>query len=41
MKIWVGVTDKNWYEHLIRFAPEEVNFWQRSGSRIFRVEAFW
>jgi putative restriction endonuclease len=37
MKIWVGVTDKNWYEHLIRLAPEEVNFWQPSGSRIFRV----
>jgi putative restriction endonuclease len=37
MKIWVGVTDKHWYEHLIRLAPEEVNFWQPSGSRIFRV----
>ena len=37
MKIWVGVTDKNWYEHLIRVAPEEVNFWQPSGSRTFRV----
>ena len=32
MKIWVGVTDKNWYEHLIRLAPEEVNFWQPSGQ---------
>lgn len=37
MKIWVGVTDKNWYEHLARLAPEEVNFWQPSGTRIFRV----
>ena len=37
MKIWVGVTDKNWYEHLARLAPEEVNFWQPSGSRTFRV----
>lgn len=37
MKIWVGVTDKNWYEHLIRLAPEEVNFWQPSGSRTFRA----
>src|SRR6266581_9060137 len=37
MKIWVGVTDKNWYEHLIRLVPEEVNFWQASGSRTFRV----
>src|SRR5882672_302335 len=37
MKIWVGVTDKNWYEHLTRLAPDEVNFWQPSGSRTFRV----
>src|ERR1700694_1170383 len=37
MKIWVGVTDKNWYEHLSRLAPEEVNFLQSSGSRTFRV----
>jgi putative restriction endonuclease len=37
MKIWVGVTDKNWYEHLRRLAPEEVNFWQPSGSRTFRA----
>src|SRR5438270_6414664 len=37
MKIWVGVTDKSWYEHLIRFAPDEANFWQPSGSRTFRA----
>lgn len=37
MKIWIGVTDKDWYEHLFRMAPEEVNFWQPSGSRTFRV----
>ena len=37
MKLWVGVTDKNCYEHLLRPAPEEVNFWQPSGSRSFRV----
>jgi putative restriction endonuclease len=37
MKIWVGVTDKDWYEHLTRLEPEEVNFWQPSGSRTFRV----
>jgi hypothetical protein len=35
--MWVGVTDKNWYEHLARLAPEEVNFWQPSGSRTFRI----
>jgi putative restriction endonuclease len=37
MKIWVGVTDRNWYDHLTRLRPEEVNFWQPSGSRTFRV----
>ena len=37
MKLWVGVTDKNWFEHLARFRPDEVNFWQPSGSRNFRV----
>jgi putative restriction endonuclease len=36
MKIWVGVTDKNWFEHLSRRGPDEVNFWQPSGSRNFR-----
>lgn len=37
MKIWVGVTDKTWYERLIRITPDEVNFWQPSGSKIFRA----
>jgi putative restriction endonuclease len=37
MKIWVGVTDKNWFEHLARRGPDEVNFWQPSGSRNFKV----
>ena len=37
MKIWVGVTDIDWYQYLTRLAPEEANFWQPSGSRNFRV----
>jgi Predicted restriction endonuclease len=37
MKIWVGVTDNKWYDHLARMAPDEVNFWQPSGSREFRA----
>jgi putative restriction endonuclease len=37
MKIWVGVTDKGWYQHLARVVPDEVNFWQPSGSRSFRA----
>lgn len=37
MKLWVGVTDKDWFDHLSDLAPDEVNFWQPSGSRSFRV----
>lgn len=28
MKLWVGVTDKNWFEYLAAINAEEVNFWQ-------------
>jgi putative restriction endonuclease len=37
MKIWVGVTDKDWFQFLSRENPDEVNFWQPSGSRHFRA----
>src|ERR1700733_6614792 len=37
MKIWVGVTDRDWFQFLSRIGPDEVNFWQPSGSRIFRA----
>lgn len=37
MKIWVGVTDKDWFDHLSRLKPDEVNFWQPSASRTFKV----
>lgn len=37
MKLWIGVTDKDWFDHLARLGPDEVNFWQPSGSRNFRV----
>lgn len=37
LKIWVGVTDKNWFDLLSGLRPDEVNFWQPSGSRNFRV----
>lgn len=36
MKIYVGVTDKEWYEQLRQQRPEEVNFW-KPGSSNFRV----
>lgn len=37
MKIWIGVTDKNWFDLLSNIRPDEVNFWQPSGSRNFKV----
>jgi putative restriction endonuclease len=37
MKIWVGVTDKDWFQYLSRIDADEVNFWQPSGSRAFRA----
>jgi HNH endonuclease len=37
MKIWVGVTDRDWFDRLSKQDPDEVNFWQPSGSRLFRV----
>jgi putative restriction endonuclease len=37
MKLWVGVTDKDWFQFLSRINPDEVNFWQPSGSKVFRA----
>jgi putative restriction endonuclease len=37
MKIWVGVTDEDWFRLLSHRRPDEVNFWQPSASRTFRV----
>ena len=37
MKIWIGVTDKSWFDMLSSSRPDEVNFWQPSGSRNFTV----
>jgi putative restriction endonuclease len=37
MKLWVGVTDEEWFKHLSKLEPDEVNFWQPSGSRSFRA----
>lgn len=36
MKIYVGVTDQDWYEQLKAQKPEEVNFW-KPGSSNFRA----
>ncbi len=37
MKVWVGVTDDGWFNYLKARNPDEVNFWQPSGGRDFRV----
>jgi putative restriction endonuclease len=37
MKLWVGVTDGDWFEFLRARRPDEVNFWQPSGARQFKV----
>ena len=40
VKAYVGVTDGDWYRFLaVRPALQEVNFWQPSGERQFRVLA--
>lgn len=42
MKFWVGVTDNSWYKFLSERQPDEVNFWQPSGTPPFkkRLELF-
>lgn len=37
MRLWIAVTDKDWFDFLTRLSPDEVNFWQPSGGRTFRV----
>jgi putative restriction endonuclease len=38
MEFWVGVTDNNWYEFLANLKPNEVNFWQPSGTPAFKKQ---
>jgi putative restriction endonuclease len=37
VKLWVGVTDDDWFRFLSEIKPDEVNFWQPSGGRTFQV----
>ena len=38
MRFFVAITDSNWFSHLSQGEwPEEVNFWQPSGSTTFRA----
>lgn len=37
MKFYLGVTDNNWYNNLSLIKPEDINFWQPSGTVGFKV----
>ncbi len=37
MKLWVGVTDEDWFRRHVTSHPDEVNFWQPSGAQQFRA----
>ncbi len=37
MKFYLGVTDNNWYKYLSNINPEDINFWQPSGTVGFKV----
>src|ERR1035441_6953894 len=37
MRIFVAITDGDWYRHLSSIKPDEVNFWQPSASTQFRA----
>lgn len=37
LRIFVGVTHRPWIDLLIALKPDEVNFWQPSGSSAFRA----
>src|ERR1700733_2588310 len=37
MKMWVGITDSDWFRFCSELNPDEVNFWQPSGEQNFRV----
>jgi putative restriction endonuclease len=38
MKLYIGVTDNDWYRYLSRLPNvDEVNFWQPSGSHVFKA----
>lgn len=37
VRLFVAITDRDWYDALSRQAPDEVNFWQPSGRLAFRA----
>lgn len=37
VRLYIGITDRNWFETLAAAPQDEVNFWQPSGNRMFRA----
>lgn len=37
MKIYVGVTDHDWFKYLATAKPDELNFWQPGGKQTFKA----
>ena len=37
MKLYVGITDYDWFRYLKAQQPDEVNFWQPGGLRRFQT----
>jgi putative restriction endonuclease len=37
MRLWVGVTDNDWFTFLAKLRPDEVNFWRPGGATQFRA----
>lgn len=39
LKLFVAITDSDWFDYLAELRPDEVNFWQPSGSASFQALA--
>jgi putative restriction endonuclease len=37
LKFWIGITDSEWFSFLSQLNPDEINFWQPSGSGAFKA----
>src|SRR5688500_6254313 len=37
MKLYLGVTDNNWYNFLAHHRTEDINFWKPGGKRSFKT----
>src|SRR5437773_2124709 len=37
MRLYIGITDINWYNHLRQINPEDINFWQPGGKTNFKI----